>query len=159
MNRNTYFSNELSLDEGKKLYRELLKANHPDIGGDAIITGKIIEAFDQFCGWKIRGAFDEAGDKATGTANASVFADILKEVMKMNITVEIIGFWIYVFNSYEVKDQLKEMGFFFSKKHKAWIFNGGEKLRRFSNYNTNQIRDRHGSEVLRQHKEPVRITG
>lgn len=159
MNKNKYFSNDLDLDAGKALYRKLVKENHPDLGGNAEVTAEIIRCFDQFCGWKMQGAFNEAGDTKTADFNATVFADILKEVMKMNVTVEIIGFWIYCFDSYEVKDTLKAMGFFFSVKHKAWVYNGGAKLKRRSYLTTDQIRDSWGSQVLKNKEENLRIAG
>lgn len=157
MRQNKYFTTDLSLDEGKSLFRKLVKENHPDIGGSASVTAEIIECFEQFCKWCMAGAFTSAGDTKTADFSATVFSDMLAEVMKMNCRVELIGFWIYCFDAFEVKDQLKEMGFWFSGKHKAWIYNGGAKVNRRSRFTTDQNRDNWGSQIVREREERVQI--
>ena len=147
-----YFTEELNLAEGKSLFRTLVKENHPDLGGDARVTAEIIAEFDYFCNRKMGKAFAEAGEK-TQDFSAEIFAEILREVMKLNCRIEIIGYWIYAFDSFAVKDNLKEMGFFFSGKHKAWIYNGGAKIRRKSFYTTQENRDNWGCQIVRDKEE------
>ena len=153
-----YFSDDLSLDEGKSLFRKLVKENHPDLGGDAAVTADIINQFDKFCNRKMAGAFNQAGDDRTQNFKAEVFAEVLREAMKLNCRIELIGFWIYAFESFEVKDQLKAMGFFFSGKHKAWIFNGGvRKPFKKSRFTTDENRQNWGCQIVREKEELMRI--
>lgn len=42
-----------------------------------------------------------------------------------DIKIERVGSWIWVSgNTYQIKDKLKEMGFFYSHNKKAWFYNG-----------------------------------
>lgn len=52
----------------------------------------------------------------------------LKELkQKADIKVLCIGSWLWVVgNTYTIKEQLKEMGFFYSKNKKSWFFNGSK---------------------------------
>ena len=150
MKDNRWFDASLSLAEGKSLYRKLLQENHPDHGGSDEVCQSIIKAFESFCKVKMQYAFNEAGDDKTGDSNVNVFADILAEIINFNCRIEIIGFWIYAFDSYEVKDILKEKGFFWSVKHRAWIFNGGAKKRIRTANTLNDNRNTYGSKVVRE---------
>jgi hypothetical protein len=159
MKANVWFDSNLSLAEGKALYRKLLLANHPDHGGSEEVCTLIIASFEAFCKLKMQFAFNEMGDEKTGDANANVFAEILAKVINFNCRIEIIGYWIYAFESYEVKDALKALGFFFSGKHKAWIYAGGGKKTRYHTTNTTQDnRIIHGCTVVRDREERSRIS-
>lgn len=107
-----------TVEEAKSLYRKLSKQYHPDLGGD-IETFKVLgNVFEDVIKNFVFTAFSESGDRAK-RHSANIFADILAKIIKFNITIEIIGFWIYAFNSYEYWEQLKDLGFWFSRKHKA----------------------------------------
>ena len=152
-----YFSNDLSLNEGKSLFRTLVKENHPDLGGNSEITADIINQFDKFVNRKMGNAFAEAGDFKTGNFSAEIFAEVLREVMTLNCRIEIIGFWVYAFDSFEVKDQLKEMGFWYSGKHKAWIYSGGAKVARRSHFTTTDNRNNWGCQFVRDKDKVLAI--
>jgi hypothetical protein len=94
-----YFNTDLSLEEGKAIYKKLMKENHPDLGGNEEICKEINKQFDSFLNNKMQFGFDSA--KTTGDHNVNTFADILKKAMKFNCRIELIGFWIYAFDSYE----------------------------------------------------------
>lgn len=101
---------------------------------------------------QVETAFDEfrAERGYEPKASADRVAELLYKVIRMNVRVELIGSWLYVFDSYHVKDDLKELGFWFSKKHKAWIYSGSPKKRFRSKLTTDDVRARHGSEVIRE---------
>jgi len=150
-----YFNESMSLDEGKKEYKRLLKEFHPDVGGSEEICKKIISEFESFCNAKIQGAFN--GAKNTFDADANVFASILKKVMEFNCKIEIIGFWIYATESYEYKDQLRNMGFFWAAGKKAWIYNGESKKKIRSKYSLDDVRKMKGSRMLRDREENLKL--
>lgn len=156
---NNYFSTCKTTTEAKKLYRDLMKENHPDLGGSTEAAKQINTEFDAFCGRYMDDAFTTyKTETGRDTAGNSTFASILAAALKINCRVEIIGFWIYAFESYEIKDQLKEMGFWFSKKHRAWVYSGRAKRNIRTKYTTDDVRAMHGSEVVREETDPTAIS-
>lgn len=145
-----YFNREISLKAAKELYHDLLIKNHPDHGGSNEITAEIIKSFEEFCMYKMQHSFDEAGDDKTGSSNVNAFSEILKEAMHLNCRIEIIGFWIYAFDSYLVRNELADLGFFFSSKHKAWIYNGGRRRAYHTRLTTDDNRRKWGYEIVRE---------
>lgn len=154
-----WFSTIQSIEQLKKEYRKLSLEYHPDTGGDEETFKEIYAEFEQLLEGFMHASFsqyeEETGKEAYG--NAFVFADILKEVIHFNITIQIIGYWIYAFNSYEYKDYLKEKGFWFSKKHKAWVYSGGQKRKVRTNYSLSNIKDKYGVQEIRDKEEQVKI--
>jgi hypothetical protein len=124
METTNYFSECENLKQAQSQYRELLKKHHPDhIGGSTEKTIEIIEEFKNFS----KKFFDDS--KVKFDIDKTVFSDILEKIINLDINIEIIGFWIYCTNSIHHKDYLKELGFWFSGKHKAWIYSGSQKKR------------------------------
>jgi len=156
MKTDNYFYGIASIEEGKKVYRDLLKEHHPDKGGDLEITKKINIDFEEFCEWMMQNAF-ENDERAEGK-NPGPFADILKNVIRLNMRIEIIGHWIYAFDSYGVKEELKALGFWFSRTHKAWVYSGGKKRRMRGRYSTNQLRKKWGNEVVRETEDLRKVS-
>ena len=76
------------------------------------------------------------------------FQDILQQIINFDCEIEIIGYWIYCFKSKEVKDQLKVLGFWFSGKHKAWVYSGKPKRNISSRETLDEIRARKGSQKI-----------
>jgi hypothetical protein len=151
-----YFNSCENIEELKAEYRRLVKIHHPDAGGDEktmkIVNNEFHNAIDNvlcasFSVWK------ENNSDREFSFDKEVFGDILRKIVEWNITIEIIGYWIYVFNSFEYRNELKEFGFWFSKKHKAWVYSGGKKIRIRTSFTTNDIRNMHGSQIVRSTKE------
>jgi len=145
-----FFKNCKTIEEAKKLYRKLLIKYHPDHAGKEgeAETIEIINQFNRFIDTFVSDSFnayyadkDEKPDADTVTP----FQDVLKKIIDLDCDIEIIGYWIYCFRSYEVRDTLKELGFWFSSKHKAWVFSGGAKTRFYSKKSLDEIRAEKGS--------------
>jgi len=155
-----YFSGCQSIEEAKTLYRELLKANHPDLGGSEEETKKIIASFEVFCRNYMNSAFSDYADSTGNSvhADSDFFGDILAKILSFNIRVEVIGYWIYAFESYEYRNELKELGFWFSGKHKAWVYSGTVKSKYRTRMNLDQIRTHHGYELIKEKEERLSIT-
>ena len=62
--------------------------------------------------------FDASNDK---------YAETLNKIIDFNMRIEIIGQWIWCFDSKEYHEQLKELGFWYSNSKKAWVFSGDKK--------------------------------
>lgn len=54
----------------------------------------------------------------------------LKELDLKNCKVELIGNWLWISgNTYQIKEQLKDLGFFYSHNKKSWFFNNSNHKR------------------------------
>ena len=71
--------------------------------------------------------------------------DILNLVSNWRIKSEIIGQWLYCFTTDMIGVQLLSIGFWFSKKHQAFIYSGTDKEGLADNESLDEIRARLGS--------------
>jgi hypothetical protein len=153
-----YFSNCQSVEEAKKLYRELLMQYHPDHAGEEgeAITKDIIAQFNAFLNGFMSHSFHSYyEDKEWKPKEETVypFQEVLQKIINLDCEIEIIGFWIYCFKSYEVRDTLKELGFWFSSKHKAWVYSGRAKRNITSRETLDEIRARKGSQKIEKEEQ------
>lgn len=137
-----------TLQDAKRFYHELMKANHPDVGGDTEEAKRINEEYEEFCAGVMGDAM--SGDERAEGYKASVFGDVLAKVSRLNCRIEIIGFWIYAFDSYGARGELADLGFWFSSSHKAWVYSGGHKVHIRSRYSIDQLRTMKGSELVKE---------
>ena len=74
----------------------------------------------------------------------------LKEIELTDIKVEVIGSWLWVSgNTYNIKEYLKELGFFFSNSKKAWFFNGSDhKINRAFCKSLDEIKNKYSSQEI-----------
>ena len=140
---NNYFKNVTTAEELKKEFHRLCKAMHPDNGGDPEAF-KAMKAEYEAAAAKVWTTHKTATGKTytkEQTQTPQQFADMIEKLRAFeNITIEILGSWIWVTGDTKaIKEQLKELHFFFSSKKKAWYFNGDEKKSHsrghFSDYN------------------------
>lgn len=145
--------------EAKKIYRDLSKSNHPDHGGSEDMMKQINIEYERFLKNFIDGRVNEFTENKDYDINSEPFADMLKKVMDFDMDIEIIGFWIYARDcwSVEEKEQLKDLGFWYSKKHKAYVFSGSKKKKIRSKLTTADIRDIHGSTAVKEREEKKAI--
>ena len=154
-----FFKQCKSIEEAKKHFRSLLKQHHPDLAGieGEAITKEIINQFNSFLKSFMSSSFNsyyEDKDWKPDAEAVTPFQEILEKIINFECEIEIIGYWIYCFNSKEVKEQLKELGFWFSGKHKAWVFSGRAKRNIRSNETLDEIRANKGShKVKKEEKE------
>jgi hypothetical protein len=153
-----YFNNCQSIEEAKKLFRTLLMEHHPDHAGEEgeAITKEIILQFHNFLKGFMSNSFNsyyEDKDYKPKQNTVYDFQDILKKIINLDCEIEIIGYWIYCFKSKEVKDILKELGFWFSGKHKAWIYSGGAKKGRATKETLDEIRAKKGSQKVEKEEK------
>jgi hypothetical protein len=153
-----YFEQCQSVEEAKKLFRQLLKQHHPDIAGEEgeAVTKEIIQQFNSFLNGFMSHSFNSYYEDKEWKPNADAvtpFQEILRKIINLDCQIEIIGYWIYCFNSKEVKEQLKELGFWFSGKHKAWVYSGKPKKGRAGKETLDEIRAKKGSQKIEKEEK------
>ena len=132
---NKYFKDVISLVELRKKYKNLLKKYHPDNGGSEEATKEINTEYERL--FKIlKDKHDtQKQDNASGNEteysknmydweNDKAIRETLEKIINFKgIDIEIIGAWIWVSgNTYNYRKQLKEYGFKYASKKKAWYF-------------------------------------
>lgn len=144
-----YFKNVQSLEELRRQYKDLLKKYHPDNkNGSTQACQEINAEYD-----KLFKALKDKHENATSSKydfNAEsdkAIRDILQKIIKFtNATIEVCGSWVWVFNSYEYRTELKGMGFKFASKKKAWYWHGEEYQKKsHKSLSMDRIRDLYGS--------------
>ena len=116
----TYFKNVGTIEELRRQYRDLLKVNHPDNGGDVAKMQEINAEYDKL--FKV--LKDKHESKSTGSDMEKTSFDNMKydfsedqklrEVLQQiisfeGITIDVVGCYIWVDgNTYQYKDDLKE---------------------------------------------------
>ena len=156
MKKYEYFNvNEINtLEELKKEFKRLAFKLHPDKGGDA-------EKFKAFNN-EYEELFKIYKNKSTNTAekneNIDTFRNIINELINIdNLTIEIIGTWIWVSGkgTYKIKEKLlNELNFFYSGKHKCYMYNGGKKQVGFRNkWTKKDIENHYGKETVKSNNK------
>lgn len=130
-----YFKNVNTLEELRKQYKELLKIHHPDNGGNVAQMQEINTEYDKL--FKVLKNRHES--KTTDNKESNAKTDFnnmkydfsedakLREVLQQIITfeginIEVCGSWIWAFNSYNYRKELKELGFKYASKKQAWYW-------------------------------------
>jgi hypothetical protein len=153
-----YFEHCQSIEKAKKHYRELLMQYHPDHAGEEgeAVTKEIIQQFNSFLNGFMSHSFNsyyEGKEWKPGPDAVTPFQEVLRKIIPLDCEIEIIGYWIYCFNSKEVREQLKELGFWFSGKHKAWVYSGRAKRCRAGKETLDEIRAKKGSRKVEKEEE------
>ena len=138
-----------TIEELRKRYRELLKMYHPDNEkGNVEITQEINAEYDLVFSILIREK-QEDSQSYTQEENEQ-FKAIMNAIIGFNITIEVIGNWIWCFDCYPYKDQLKALGFTWCSKKKAWTFHSGEYRRHHKKeIPLSHIREKYGSQKVK----------
>lgn len=100
-------------------------ANHPDNGGDVVtcqeITAEYKKLFDMFKAGQTpeeekKNTFDYKADEA--------LRNVINNIVSFDgVNIEVVGSWIWVDgNTFPYKEELKKLGFKWSKNRKKWHF-------------------------------------
>ena len=144
-----FFEGIKSLQELKSKYKELARTYHPDLGGDLETMQKINSEYDEMLKY-----FEKYGDrteKAQAQAETKIpdeFKNIIAQLLKYpKLHIEIVGSWIWLENVGTCLNQVKKMGFMWSKSHKKYYWNGSNengKKYRASGYSMDRIKFKYG---------------
>mgnify|MGYP003398003488 FL=1 len=134
------------INEAKKIYKTLAKKLHPDIGGSEEDFKILNEIYNNLIEHKIY------------FSNSSKFDIELEKIISLilhfeNITIELIGSWIWVSgDTREIKEKLKEIGFKWASKKKMWYY-GEMKAKNPNPKSMEEIKTKYGSETLKSNEK------
>ena len=138
------------INEAKRIYKQLAKVLHPDVGG-------VEESFQL-----LNAFYNELIEHKIYFSNDIKIDIELEKVISLilhfeNITIELVGSWIWVSgDTKEHKEKLKELGFKWASKKMMWYF-GEMKGRNHKEQSIEDIKAKYGSETLKS-KEKKQIT-
>ena len=151
----TYFKNVQTIEELKRQYKTLAFEYHPDKGGKVEEMQAINAEYDLLFE-RVKNVHETADGKTYTTEQGADGPDNFREIINAIITfdcrIELCGSWLWVFNAYEYRKELKELGFFWcsSKKAWAWTDKPSENKHRLT---LEEIRRLHGSEIIKEEEK------
>lgn len=150
-----WFKDVETVEELRAVYKELLKRYHPDNGGDLSAMQEINAEYGAvFAVLKCQDRPDVEYPGEEAAEEDTALREILNQIAGCNMDVEIIGSWVWCFNSYAYRDRLKALGFKFAPKKKAWAWHYGEYKRFGREKDLDGIRAKYGSQkVTRRSKQ------
>lgn len=150
-----------TVEELRRKYRALLKKYHPDkAGGNLEITQEINDEYDRmYALLKDRHEGADDGDNDDAVLNEKI-KEILQKIAHFDMDIEIIGKWVWCFQAYEYRQQLKELGFRWAAKKKAWIWHEGSYSRNHAGeVPLEDIRIKYGVREVRSRRRKQAIRG
>lgn len=148
-----YFSNVSTFEELKRQYKTLAFKYHPDREGGSVEAMQRINAeYDELK--KHVGNVHETADGKTYTRTDGAdvpdyFRAIINAIITFDCTIELCGSWLWVFNAYAYRKQLKELGFFWCSGKKAWAWTDKPTDNKYR-LSLEEIRRLHGSEIIKE---------
>ena len=144
-----------TLEELKKAYKKYALIHHPDRETGNHETFIILQNEYHELFKKLQAKSTNENDKKE---NSKTYTDIINAIIKHNVTIEIVGNWIWVTgNTYHIKDELKKLGFKWAKNKKAWYFTAlPYKKKSKKTMSMNDIKSIYGCETV---KKQVALNG
>ncbi len=121
-----YFEGIKTLEELRTKYRDLLKANHPDNGGDLEVMQEINKQYDEAFKLLKSGANledDKVKIKWSEEQDKAIREALYKVVFLKGLNIEIVGCWIWIDGeTFTNKEALKAAGYEWSRNRKKWHY-------------------------------------
>lgn len=145
-----WFKHIKTIEELRKEYKRLLKQYHPDNANGSIeITQEINAEYDVVFANLSKN--NNADNNSYSQEEDEQFRAVLNAIINFNITIEIIGTWVWCFDCYSYKEQLKELGFKWASKKKAWVWHAEEYKRHHKkDISLDDIRAKYGSQTVKK---------
>jgi len=148
-----YFAECRTLEDVKKLYKSLAFKHHPDKGGETATMQEInleYELLLKNASYLFKDATEEE------KKDFLKYPEIISQVIGMEgIIIEIIGNWLWISgNTYQYKNHLKSIGFFFAPKKTMWYYRPADyKSSNMKPKSIDEIRQKYGSDVIDNRKQ------
>lgn len=147
-----WFNNCKTLQDVKKLYKELAKLHHPDRGGNTATMQEINNEYEYAIRKAAKGENLSAEETEAEIKLSAAYKEAIQKIAHLEgLKIELVGKWIWVTgNTFLHKDVLRAAQFLFAPVKKAWYFrteeykvnNHGVKL------SLDAIRRKYGSQTI-----------
>lgn len=154
-----FFRDCKSIESVKRMYRKLCKEYHPDLHGAATeeimkaINAEYEIAFERFK--NIHESADDSSKTYTSqretTETAAEFMDIINKLIGCEgLEISVVGRWLWAEgNTYPYREALKQCGFRYASKKKAWYWHKAEDAAKsHSRMSLDAIKDKYGCETF-----------
>ncbi len=157
--RMKWFDDVKTVGELRQTYHALMRKHHPDLGGDTETAKEINDQYDRLFALLSRQDAPNGKEYTYNTTEENeAFKDVLSRIIHINADIEIVGRWIWVFNGYEYREQLKAMGFKFASRKRAWTWHYGEYYHPlYREMQMDEIRQKYGSQQVKNHQKQRQI--
>jgi hypothetical protein len=138
------------INEAKKIYKQLAKKLHPDVGGSD-------ELFKM-----LNSIYTNILENGIYFSNEFKFDLEIEKIISQilhyeNILIEVVGSWVWVSgDTREIKEKLKELNFKWASKKKLWFY-GEMKGRNPNEKSMEDIKSKYGFETVKT-KEKGKLT-
>ena len=142
-----HFIGLTEFNEIKTKYKELVKTYHPDLNP---LNGEIMKEINSEYDFIIANLASLKSENVN-TDIESKFKDLILELLKLELELEICGSWIWISgNTKEHKEKLKELKCFWAPKKKKWYYRPSDK-RVYSRgkFSMQEIRAKYGSSLIK----------
>lgn len=130
------------INEAKKIYKELAKKLHPDVGG----TDELFKILNSVYNHILEHGLSLSEDAEFDLELEKVISKILHYE---NIIIEVVGSWIWLSgDTKNIKDILKELNFKWASKKKMWYY-GEMKGRNPKQKSMDDIKAKYGCQTVK----------
>ena len=133
------------INEAKKIYKQLAKKLHPDVGG----TDELFKMLNSI--------YNNILEHGIYFSNETKFDLELEKIISQilhyeNIIIEVVGSWIWLSGETKsIKEKLKELNFKWASKKKMWYY-GEMKGRNPKEKSLDEIKSKYGCETVKSRK-------
>ena len=145
-----HFFNISTIDEAKKLYRELAKANHPDKGGSVETMQEINNEYDFICAKILKGENLSDADFNEAFNVSQLFKEKINPLINIEgLNIEIVGVWLWITGETRANSELlKSLGFFWASKKLAWYWRPESAAGGRGRGTLDDVRNKYGSTLI-----------
>jgi hypothetical protein len=136
------FRSVTEIGEAKKLYKQLAKKLHPDVGGNEEDFKNLLSIYHYI----LQNGLYFSSDVKFDLEIEKIIAQLLHFE---NIEIEVIGKWIWISGeTKEIKETLKNLGFKWASKKKMWYFGELQKSSNRKEKSIEEIKATYGSQKV-----------
>ena len=129
------------INEAKKVYKDLARKLHPDVGGNNEIFKLLNQVYNHILEHGLNFLNEEKFDLE--------LEKLISKILHFDIVIEIVGSWIWLSgDTNAIKETLKELNFKWASKKKMWYY-GEMKGRNPKQKSMDDIKAKYGSQTIK----------